>query len=221
MDAIKSHPRKEREAHLIAIVGGSCAGKSWLAEKLKAALGASAEHLSLDDFYRDCSHLPAGLRRRVNFDHPRAIDWEQVEKVLRDCLKRVETEAPRYNFETHAREKSTRQLRPKPILIMDGLWLLRRPSIRKFFSLRVFVECAAETRVERRLARDKRERGRDENSVLEQWKTVAPMHERFVAPQVKYADLVLSSPVTEEGVQQVLKRVRQLARNEEVSDDRP
>ena len=177
---------------LVAIVGGSGAGKSWLADKLQAALGGRAARFSLDDFYRDRSHLSLAQRARVNFDHPRAIDWLALDGVLRDLLAGHPTRLPCYDFKTHCRLHATKLLKPKPIVLMDGLWLLRRPSLRRLFSLRIFLDCPTRTRLRRRFARDLLARGRTRVSIRQQfWNMVEPMHQQFVASQARWADVIL------------------------------
>src|SRR5688572_27454107 len=108
---------------LIGIAGGSCAGKSWLAARLQEQLGKIAGRLSLDDFYRDRSHLPPGRRARINFDHPRAIDWERVEGVLTELCAGRAASIPRYNYETHGRFAEETILAPAPLVLFEGLWL--------------------------------------------------------------------------------------------------
>ena len=177
---------------LVAIVGGSGAGKTWLAKKLRAALEPDAAHFSLDDFYRDCSRIEPERRAKINFDHPRTIDWECMEKVLSDLRTGRATRLPRYDFKTHSRIREKTTLACKPMVLVDGLWLLHRRSLRRQFALKIFIDCPVRTRRGRRLLRDLRSRGRTRNSILEQLKNnVEPMHERFVAPQRKWADVVL------------------------------
>jgi uridine kinase len=193
---------------LVAIVGGSGAGKSWLADRLQANLGATAARLSLDDFYHDRSHLPSGTRARINFDHPRTIDWVRLEAVLRDCLAGRSTRVPRYDFKTHARLTRTRLLRPKRLIIVDGLWLLRRPALRRLFGLRIFIDCPAKVRLSRRLARDLLLRGRDKASIHRQFREqVEPMNAQYVVPQAQWADVILKAPI---GQTEVAHLVRQL-----------
>jgi uridine kinase len=180
---------------LVAIVGGSGAGKSWLAEQLQKLLGEKAVRLSLDDFYRDRSHLAPERRALVNFDHPRAIDWSFLEAVLEDLLLRKQTKIPQYDFATHSRRPKLIPLKPKPIILMDGLWLLRRPSLRRLFQVRIFIDCPSKLRLSRRLARDLLSRGRDKASVEKQfWKMVEPMDALYVAPQAKWAHILLDTP---------------------------
>ena len=177
---------------LVAIVGGSGSGKTWLADKLQADLGPKAARLSLDDFYRDRSGLSPARRATINFDHPRAIDWKSLERVLLDCRAGKAARLPCYDFKTHCRLRASNVLKPKPVILVDGLWLLRRPSIRRFFGLRIFLECPASLRLRRRLARDVLTRGRTRASIEKQfWNTVEPMHLKYVAPQIRWANVVL------------------------------
>ena len=196
---------------LVALAGGSGAGKTWLANRLGKALGHKISRISLDDFYRDLSHLPPGLREQVNFDHPRAIDWDCLEKVVGDCLAGRRTALPRYDFKTHCRRPVAKTWQPARIVICEGLWLLRRPALRRSFHLRIFLNCPAAIRLRRRLERDAKERGRSPESVVRQFrKRVAPMHRRFVAPQAGRADLVLRSPVSAEALRRLAGALRKL-----------
>jgi uridine kinase len=184
--------KKPKQALLVAIVGGSGSGKSWLAEKLQAMLGPAAGRLSLDDFYRDRSHLSPAKRARINFDKPSAIDWRTFECVLNCSLHWRNAYVPRYDFKTHCRLPRSRVLKPKAIIFVEGLWLLRAPRIRKFFGFRIFLDSPMQLRLCRRLARDVTARGRSPKSVRDQFrKTVEPMHRRFVLPQIDWADIVL------------------------------
>lgn len=179
---------------LVAIVGGSGSGKSWLADRLQQALGDDASRLSLDDFYRDRSHLPPARRAELNFDHPLAIDWAALETTLRQCAQGRQASVPVYDFHTHTRAARPRDFTPGRLVLFDGLWLLRRPSVRRFFDYSIFLDCPAPLRLSRRLARDCAERGRSRASVARQFATtVEPMHVKYVEGQRKWADRVLSN----------------------------
>ena len=189
---------------LVALVGGSGAGKTWLSRGLQQALNLPVTRLSLDDFYRDQSHLTPFMRDRVNYDHPQAIDWPLAEKVLLGCRAGRTVYVPRYSFVTHARLQTFKMVAPRPVILVDGLWLLWRPRFRHLFDLRIFLHCPARLRLERRLQRDMASRGRNDRSVRRQFKeTVAPMHKRFVAPQAKWADLVLCQPPSQREIERL------------------
>lgn len=185
---------------LIAVVGGSGAGKSWLVERLCRLLGDKATHLHLDHFYRDCSHLPLARRAKLNFDVPEAIDWTEAARVLRDCRAGVPTRVPFYDFATHCRiaERACAVWTPRPVVFVDGLWLLHSPDIRELFDLSIYLDTPTGLRCTRRLARDVVERGYTREAISEQLESaVLPMHNRYVEPQRKLADVVLPQPFRE------------------------
>jgi uridine kinase len=181
--------------HLVAIVGGSGAGKGWLVERLGRLLGEQACQLSMDNFYHDRSHLAPSRRGSLNYDSPYAIDWDRAERTLRDCQAGRSTQVPRYDFTTHRRLPATTQWQPKPLVLVEGLSLLVRAPVRHLFDLKIYLDCPPELRLHRRLIRDVAERGRSPDTVKRQFRrTVAPMHARYVEPQQKWADVVLGQP---------------------------
>ncbi len=183
---------------LIAITGGSGSGKTWLTGFLQRKLGRSTARVSLDDFYLDRSHLPATSQKKINYDHPDAIDWTLFQSTLAECLQGRTTSMPQYDFNTHTRLPIFKTLAPAPLLLVEGLWLLWHPHICELFDQTVYLDCPVQLRLERRIARDVVERGRAADSVREQfWTKVTPMHEEFVAPQIKRAEIVLTAPLGE------------------------
>lgn len=193
----------------VAIVGGSGSGKSWLADRLQKSLGNRAVWLSLDEFYKDRSHLPPVRRELVNFDNPQAIDWPLFLKVLRVLKAGRRAWCPRYDFAIHSRHKEGRWIQPKPIVLVDGLWLLHSSMVRGLFDLTIFLECCAATRLKRRLARDLKMRGRTRASVLRQFRTtVQPMHRRFVESQKKWAEIVLPERVAAPDLKVIIRTIR-------------
>lgn len=206
-------PGEPMKARLIAIAGGSGSGKSWLARRLRRRLGGEAGLLSLDDFYRDLAGLDRRARDQVNFDDPAAIDWELCEACLRRIQAGEPCTLPRYNFTTHTRRPEGRCWRPRPVVLVEGLWPLHQARLRGLFALSVFVACAPELRLARRVERDQRERGRTRASVLRQFEQhVGPMHDRFVAPQRRWADVVLTSPTPRASVTELVTRIAALVR---------
>ena len=183
---------------LIALVGGSGSGKSWLANRLGEEYGGDATSLCLDNFYHDLAHLALPEREKINFDHPDAIDWPLFKSTLQDLQNGMMVFAPRYDFVSHARFAGRQPRCPRPFILVEGLWLLWPPDVRALFDLRVFLDCPEPLRWQRRLARDVNERGRTENSIREQfWNVVAPMNERFVEVQKPWADLVIEQPISQ------------------------
>jgi uridine kinase len=206
----------ETRTKLISVVGGSGSGKTWLINRLRRVLGPCAAGLSLDDFYHDRSALAPPARQDVNYDHPQAVDWALFEAVARQCRAGHAVRTPRYSFTSHTRSAEVGLLLPAGVVLVDGLWLLLRRNVRALFDFNIFLECPAQLRLERRLARDLNERGRSAASVREQfWKTVAPMHDRYVAPQRQWADIVLEQPASEQALRDLGETIRAFA----VEDD--
>jgi uridine kinase len=200
--------RNDSRRLLVGIAGGSGAGKSWLAQRLFNFYAPRAGRISLDSFYLDRSHLPLKRRDLVNFDHPRAIDWPLFEKVLREVKDGAQLIVPAYDFKTHCRMSGGEQWIPKNIVLVDGLWLLWRKAVRELFDITIFLDCAEELRLARRVARDVTERGRSEVSVRRQFKeSVAPMHEKFVVPQKRLADLVFVKELTQAEEEKIVARI--------------
>jgi uridine kinase len=180
---------------LVAIVGGSGAGKGWLVDRLRALLQGKAAHLQLDDFYRDRSDLPLAARAQLNFDVPQAIDWSFAEAALMACRNGQPTRVPCYDFATHSRIGTGVMWQAAPIVFVEGLWLLRRPELRRLFALKIFLDTPADLRRSRRLERDVEERGYSTPDISRRFTMeVAPMHDRYVEPQKKWADLVVRQP---------------------------
>lgn len=195
----------------VAVVGPSGSGKTWLARNITFALGQEAAYITLDDFYRDLSHLKPDKRSAVNFDDPAAISWESVRAVM-DALSAGKTAAvPDYDFATHTRKSSFRSIEPRGWIIWDGLWLLHEPWLRRCFGLAVFVDCQSDERLARRVARDVRERGRTPESVRLQFQNhVEPMSRQFVEPQRQWAACRVCSPLAEAALADLLRQIRDL-----------
>lgn len=196
---------------LIALTGGSGAGKSWLANQLHRRFDDEAITLSLDNFYRDFSHHELSDREKINFDHPDTIDWALFESVLRDLQNGETALVPHYDFVSHTRWSNGEWCSSRPFIFVEGLWLLSSPRIRELFNLRVFLDCPESLRWQRRLARDVKERGRTADSIREQFSNVvAPMHYRFVEVQKPWADLVIEQPISQTDLDRLDARIRAL-----------
>ncbi len=211
--------KKSSAVCVVAIVGGSGSGKTWLANRLRSNLGRKASNLSLDDFYRDLSPLAPEHRAQINFDSPSAIDWPVLTQVLTQFQEGAEAlKIPRYDFTTHCRFEKSSVWRCKPIVVVDGLWLLHRPELRSLFDLKVFIDCPADLRFWRRMQRDVMSRGRTPSAVISQFaSTVLPMHEIHVQPQTQWADHLIQSPVTEQDALRLAAIVKARIKSKEVA----
>src|SRR5262245_142358 len=193
---------------LVAIVGGSGAGKTWLTTQLQMAFGKECARLCLDNFYRDRSHLSPARRDRVNFDHPRAIDWTLVESALGHCRRAEPVLVPRYDFAEHRRLPEGDWWQPKPLVLVEGLWLLHRPALRRLFVFSIFLDCPEQIRFARRLERDIAERARTPESVRRQFQQmVVPMYKQWIAPQARWADLCLSGTISAGQLTELIERL--------------
>ncbi len=181
------------DVQICAIAGGSGAGKTTLAVKLLDRLGEAGSHLTIDWYYRDLSHLTAAERAVVNFDHPDSLEVDLFAKHLAQLKAGQHVEAPIYDFASHTRSTETQGIDAHRYIVTEGIHLLGLEAVRRSCALLVFIEVDAQTRLDRRLRRDVAERGRTEESVLEQWRTtVAPMHDEFVQPSCAFADRVVT-----------------------------
>ena len=178
---------------IIGICGGTGSGKTTIARKIVEKIGE--ENIILveqDSYYLDLADLPLDERRRANFDHPDAIDFDSIAEHL-GTLKRGESvEMPIYDFKTHTRNNSTFHLEPKPIVIIEGILLFSDSRILELLDAKIFVDAPADIRLLRRIKRDIDERGRTLEQVLNQYeRTIRPMHQKFVKPFKKYADVII------------------------------
>ena len=193
---------------LIGIAGASCSGKSFLAARLRERLG-DCTILPTDAYYKDLSRFPLEERARHNFDAPDAIDSPLFEEQLKTLAGGETVSVPTYDFTTHTRAPGCRTVQPSSYIIVEGLFALYWPVVRKLLGLKVFVEAPHDLCLERRIERDCRERGRTPESVRAQYEaTVRPMFDKCIAPTRHYADLVISGEAPVEiGASAIIERV--------------
>lgn len=198
--------RVEDRVCVIGIAGGSGSGKTTISGHLASALGEDrVARLSQDSYYHDDRALSAAQIRLRNYDHPAAIDSPLLAEHLRLLRDAQSVDVPCYDFATHSRRSESTRVDPRPIVLVEGLFLLSEAALRRCLTVRLYVEADDDTRLLRRIRRDTWERGRDLNSVLEQWETwVKPMHDRFVEPSRRWADLVIADGCDREASLQML-----------------
>ncbi|MDZ7373023.1 MAG: uridine kinase [candidate division KSB1 bacterium] len=184
---------RQRKAVLIGIAGGTGSGKTLVAQRLRDSLGEeSVTILQQDWYYRDLSHLPPEIRERQNFDHPDAIEHELLIEHVRQLLSGEPAEAPVYDFCRHCRTGERQVIPARPVILLEGIFVLHDRNLRELMDLRVYVDTDPDVRFVRRLQRDLNERGRTLDSVVRQYlETVRPMHLQFVEPSRWHADIII------------------------------
>lgn len=177
---------------MIGVCGGSGSGKTTLAHRLVSSLGQSeATCVSFDSYYHDHSHLTVEQRAEVNFDHPDSLDVELLVAHLKALKAGQEVAVPVYDFANHTRSGDIDIVGPHSFVIIEGILLFAFEEVRNNLDFMIFRDCPTDVRAQRRFKRDVSQRGRTPDSVRAQWaQTVQPMHEIYVEPNARYADLV-------------------------------
>ena len=180
------------ESMVIGIAGGSGSGKTTLMRALIDKFGDNIAVISHDNYYKAHDDMPMEDRARLNYDEPAAFDTDMLIEHLR-LLKQGRTiHCPVYDFSVHHRTKETKAIRPRKVIIVEGILIFENRELCKEMDIKIFVDTDADVRLARRIHRDVRKRGRSLDSVLDQYlTTVKPMHEQYVEPSKKNADLVV------------------------------
>ncbi|MAB48894.1 MAG: uridine kinase [Flavobacteriaceae bacterium] len=178
---------------IIGIGGGTGCGKTTVVNTiLKELPEGEVGVISQDSYYKDTSHLSFEERVKINFDHPRSIDFELLEKHLKDLKEGKSIDQPVYSFVKHNRTGDVIVTQPRKVMIVEGILILSHPEIRELFDIKIFVHADSDERLIRRLKRDITERGRDINEVLTRYQTtLKPMHQQFIEPMKEYADIII------------------------------
>lgn len=177
---------------VIGIAGGTGSGKTTLVEHLERVFGDKVTVISHDHYYKSNSHLSLEERQSLNYDHPESFDTDMFVQHIKMLKKGEAIERPEYSFVEHTRMKETSHIKPAKVIIVEGILVFENKEILNEMDIKIFVEADADVRILRRLLRDVKKRGRDIDSVVEQYlTTVKPMHEEFVDPSKKYADIII------------------------------
>ena len=177
---------------VLGIAGGSGSGKTTLMKNLIARFQDDVTVLSHDNYYRPYDELTIEERRKLNYDHPDAFDTDMMIEHILALKAGVPVERPVYSFVEHNRLPETVKIYPAKVIILDGILILENKELRNLMDVKVYVDTDADVRLGRRLLRDVQERGRSMDSVLAQYfGTVKPMHDEFVEPSKRYADLII------------------------------
>jgi uridine kinase len=177
---------------VIGMAGGTGAGKTAIAEQVTETVGEEVTRFPLDNYYRDLSHLELEERKEINYDHPSAFEWELVREHLEQLLEGQTIEMPQYDFTIHNRTDETVTVEPTDVIVVEGIFALHDEEVVSMQDLRLYVETDADVRILRRIRRDVIDRGRDLEGVIDQYlSTVKPMHEQYVGPTRKRADIII------------------------------
>ena len=178
---------------IIGIAGGTGSGKTTVVHQIMNELpDTEVGVISQDSYYKETHNLSFDERALINFDHPRAIDFELLVKHLK-ALKEGETiDQPVYSFIQHNRTDDTISTHTRKVMIVEGILILTNPELRELFDVKVYVHADSDERLIRRLKRDISERGRDIDEVLTRYQnTLKPMHEQFIEPSKAFADIII------------------------------
>ena len=178
---------------IIGICGGTGSGKTTVANRLLQVVGAhEVAFIQQDSYYRNLADLQPDYRHKVNFDHPDAIDNDLMVSHVAALGHGQAVDLPLYDFKNHVRRPETLRVEPKLITIVEGILIFAEPRLLSEMDVKVFVDTPDDIRFIRRLRRDIAERGRNVDSVIEQWiETVRPMHQQFVEPSKRQADVII------------------------------
>jgi len=176
---------------LIGIAGGTGSGKTTLTEHLKQHFGGDITVIHHDSYYKR-QDIPFEERCKTNYDHPDAFDTQMLVEHLRALKAGQSVEVPVYSYVDHQRTDEVEIVHPSKVVVVEGILLFHDPVLRQMLDIKIFVETDADVRILRRALRDVRDRGRTLESVITQYlATVKPMHEQFVEPSRKYADIIV------------------------------
>lgn len=178
---------------VIGVAGGTGSGKSTLVKRLQEAFkGDDVVTLCHDFYYKAHSELTYEERTKLNYDHPQAFDTQMMVDHIKALKENVPVERPVYSFVEHNRMAETVCVKPSKVIIVDGILIFEHRELRELMDIKVFVDTDADLRLARRILRDVCDRGRTMQSVIKQYtETVKPMHEEFVEPSKKYADVII------------------------------
>ena len=192
---------------IIGIAGGTGSGKTTVVRKIVNSLApGEVVLLPQDSYYKDSSHVPAELRQQINFDHPDAFDWPLLLQHIQMLKEGKSIEQPVYHYQTSSRLAETIHVEPRPVIIIEGILALCDPDLRNMMDLKIFVDADPDEQLIRVIQRDVVERGRTAEAVMERYtRVLKPMHQQFIEPTKRYADLIIPEGGSNEIAIHILK----------------
>jgi uridine kinase len=196
---------------IIGIAGGSGSGKSSFSNRLKEQFQDNITVIYSDNYYKENTGIPFEERKKINYDHPDALETSLLVEHLKKLRQGQAIDCPVYDYSVHNRSEKTIHVEPKPVIVVEGILTLYDPSLLEQLDVRIYVEADADERILRRLRRDVKERGRDIDGIIEQYlTTVKPMHARYVEPTRAIADLVINSGLNDIALDVVSTKIQAL-----------
>ena len=178
---------------IIAIAGRTASGKTTLTSNLKNKFGGKVSIVCHDNYYKRNDSIPLEERKKINYDAPDAFETSLMTEHLKALKDGKAVYCPVYDYTLHNRTKKTKKIEPFDVIIAEGILVLQSEEIRNLADIKIFVDTDCDERILRRIERDVCERGRDIHGIISQYrKTVKPMHEKYVEPSKKYADIIVS-----------------------------
>lgn len=177
---------------IVGVAGGTASGKTTIVSQIAEYFGKDIVVISHDSYYKAHDEMTYEERSQLNYDHPDSFESERMANDIRDLIKGRAIEVPVYDYTIHNRSDRTVTVLPKPVIIIEGILVLENKELRDLMDAKIYVDTDADERLMRRIRRDMAERARSIESIMEQYAaTVKPMHEEFVEPSKKYADIII------------------------------
>lgn len=177
---------------VIGIGGGTGSGKTTIADAIQKEVKDNLTIITQDSYYKSFDNLEFAKREKINYDHPDTFDNDLLVEHLTLLKNLVPIQMPVYDYTIHLRKEETIQMLPSKIIILEGILIFENPKLRELMDIKIFVDTAADIRILRRITRDMTERERSLESVMEQYRTtVRPMHNEFVEPSKRFADVII------------------------------
>ena len=201
---------------IIGVAGGTGSGKSTFTNRLKQRFGDHISVIYHDSYYRCHDNIPFEERVTLNYDHPDSLETDLLIQHVEMLKNGIAVQAPVYDFTVHNRKKETVEIKPSPIIVIEGILALQDPRLRDLMDIKIFVEADADERILRRVVRDVEERGRDIRGIISQYlNTVKPMHYIYVEPTKDMADIVINSGLNDVAFDVLSAKIDQLLEQNE------
>ena len=177
---------------VVGVAGGSASGKTTIVNEIEEYFGQDIVVISHDSYYKAHNDMDYEQRSQLNYDHPESFETERMAEDVRNLIKGRAIEMPVYDYTIHNRSNETVHIEPKQVIIIEGILILENKELRDLMDAKIYVDTDADERLMRRIRRDMKERARSIDSILDQYAaTVKPMHEEFVEPSKRYADVII------------------------------